>query len=134
MYKNHQVYQTSTKQLFYQIPGSLHSQGIGKVNVVWDHQRKQVVLLVESDQMFSDEVKPLLNGNILILNAPIRSEAERPLRMHLLDRTSREEIESGFSEVNLKPGYNYSIADCTLITPNLLKVILQYRINHNHNE
>lgn len=106
--------------------------GVGKVKYIWDHQRKQLVLLVESDQMFNNELRPMVNGNRLILSSPFVSAMDKPLRTHLIDRELREELETGiadlgFSEVQLKTGYSYVIDSCNILDPYLLKVILRYR-------
>lgn len=132
MYKNHQTYKTSSRQLFYQLSGTDHALGIGRTNFVWDHQRSQLILLLESDQMFNPEVRPLLRENRLILKSPFMTFVERPIRTHLINREIRDDVEqgipdTGFSEIALKAGYHYSIAACTLTDPFLLKVILRYR-------
>jgi hypothetical protein len=105
--------------------------GVGKVKYIWDNQKKQLVLLVESDQMFSNEIRPLVYGNRLVLSSPFISVMDKPMRTHLLDRELREELETGivdpgFTEVQLKTGNNYFVESCDILDPYLLKVILRY--------
>lgn len=132
MYKNHQTFKTSSRQLFYQLSGTDHTLGIGRINYVWDQHRTQLILLLESDQMFNQEVIPMLRDNRLILNSLFLTFLERPFHTHLIDKDIRDEVEqgipeSGFSEIKLKAGYHYSIVSCTLTDPYMLKVILRYR-------
>jgi hypothetical protein len=139
MNKNHQTYKTSSRELFYQLTETDHAMGIGRVNFVWDQQRSQLILLLESDQMFNREASPLIRDNRLILNAPFLSYLERPIHTHLIDRDIREEVElgvpdNGFTEIKLKTGYAYSVVSCTLTDPYMLKVILRYRpLDKNYN-
>lgn len=139
MNKNHQTYKTSSSELFYQLTETDHALGIGRINYVWDQQRSQLILLLESDQMFNRETNPLISGNRLILKAPFLTYLERPIHTHLIDRDIRDEVEqgvpnNGFSEINLKAGYAYSVVSCALTDPYMLKVILSYRpIDKNFN-
>ncbi len=137
MLKNHQTFKTSSKQLNYQLAGTNHSLGIGRINFVWDQHRSQLILLLESDQIFNREVNPVVRGNSLILYSPLLTFIERPFHTHLIERDIREEVEqgipdNGFSEIKLKAGYHYTILSCTLTDPYMLKVILRYQPIDKH--
>lgn len=140
MYKNHLTYRTSSEPLNYRISRSRNPLGIGKTNFIWDRQRQQLVLILESNQMFSQEAKAFLRENRLILEAPLISSFDKPFRTHLIERKVREEfemgiMETGIAEVMLKPGYQYSLLSFQVIDPSLIKVILGYRPlgRNNHN-
>ncbi len=140
MYKNHVIHKPSSEQLRHQLSRSGNSLGIGNLTFIWDQKRKQLVLIMDTDQMISREIKTLLKGNRLILEAPLLSNYNKPFRTHLLGQETRDEFEEGltvigFSEVKLKYGYHYHLISCQVIEPNMIKVILGFSFwgkNGNH--
>jgi hypothetical protein len=138
MYKSHHTNRSLSRQLYYQLSDSGDIMGIGKVNYVWDQRRQHLILLLESNQMFSRDINPVVEEDRLILASPFVSGTDKPIRTHLINREIRDEIEDGildigFSEVKLKSGYSYSVASCTMVDPYLLKVILRYRSLKDNN-
>ena len=88
---------------------------------------------MDTSQMIGNEIKALLKGNSLILEAPIISSYGKPFRTHLLGQEFRDEIEEGFavigfSEVKLKYGYDYHLISCKAIGPKMIKVILGFSL------
>ncbi len=137
MYKNHVTNTSHSEQLSHQFSRSGNSLGIGNLTFIWDQQKKQVVLIMDTDQMIGREVKALLEGNRLILEAPLISSYNKPFRTHLLGWESREEFEEGFtvigfSEVKLKYGYQYHLISCQAVGPKMIKVILGFSLWGRH--
>lgn len=140
MKKNHQIFRTSSQEMSFQFTKSGNPLEIGQINYIWDLNRGQLILIIESKQMFFREIKPLLKGTSLILESPLISSYDKPFRTHLIDREVRDEFEKGimdigFSEIRLKPQYQYSVVSWQVVDPHLLKVILGFRsageIGHN---
>ena len=130
--KNNTVHRTSSIQSNQQRRQLRDPLGIIKVNSIWDKQRRYLILLVECRQMNGKEVNPIVNDTKLILESPLEPSWDKPVRTHLIEREIREEFENGslgfgFSEIKLKPGYEYSIVSFQVIGPSLIKVILRYR-------
>jgi hypothetical protein len=133
MNRNHQIYRRSSESLFYQFSISRNPLRVGIVNFIWDHHRRQLILIMESEQSFSREVTPLLKDNTLILEAPLVPTYEKPVRSHLIGRQAQDDLENGtadigFSEIKLKPGYQYTIISSEVMDSRLFKVILGYRV------
>lgn len=83
--------------------------------------------------MINREIKAILKGNRLILEAPLISSYNKPFRTHLIGREIRNEFEEGltvigFSELKLKSGYNYHLISCQAIDSKLIKVILGFTL------
>lgn len=133
MYRNHITYKPSSEQLRHQFLKSGNSLGIGNLTFIWDQKKKQVVLLMDTNQLINNEIKALLKGNSLILEAPRISSYNKPFRTHLMGPEFRDEFEEGFtvigfSEVKLKYGYHYHLISCQAIDPNIIKVVLGFSI------
>ena len=130
--KNNYVHKTSSLQLNHPHRQLNNPLGISRVNSIWDNQRKHLILLVECRQMFGKEVSPIVKDTKLILESTLEPSWDKPMRTHLIEREIRDEFENGtldigFSEVKLKPGYQYSIVSFQVIDSSLIKVILRYR-------
>lgn len=133
MYRNHVTHRPISAQLRNQFLKSENSLGIGNLSFIWDQGKKQLVLIMDTNQKISNEVRALLKGNRLTLEAPLISAYNKPFRTHLLGQDSRHEIEDGFtvigfSEVKLKYGYHYHLISCQVINPNMIKVILGFSL------
>jgi hypothetical protein len=94
---------------------------------------------METHQMVGREIKAILKGNRLILEAPVISSYTKPFRTHLIDKANRDEIEDGlmligFTEVTLKSRYKYHLISCQAINSKLIKVVLGFRLwgRNNH--
>ena len=138
MNKHHLTYRTSTEPLSYRISKFSKPLSIGKTYFIWDQTRCHLILIMESDQKFNQEVKVFLKENRLILEAPLVSSFEKPCRTHLIDRETMEEIEMGIvdidvAETNLNPGYKYSMISFQVIDSGLLKVTLGYHSSKRNN-
>ena len=132
MYRNPFSYRESSEKIKPQFSTSRNPLGIGNPNFIWDRNRNQLIILVQTSQMIGREINALLNGSRLILEAPMVTSYDKPLRTHLLGRENMNEFEEslmeiGFSEIKLKNGYKYSLISCQVIDPNLIKVILGFR-------
>jgi hypothetical protein len=108
--------------------------GIKKVDRVYDKNKDELILLVNTREMLDAEVSACLKGNLLILEAPIQLDYNKPYHTKLAggDPLRDSEIDLsliGFSEVKLKPGYHYSLISCQLINPTLVKIILNSKIS-----
>jgi hypothetical protein len=138
--KNHLSFRTSTHPLSYKFSETENPLGIGKINYLWDLDRSQLVLIMESDQIFNKELNLMIKGSSLMIEAPIIATYNKPLKMRLYDWEIQDDFETGaldigFSEVQLKPGYHYSLISYQVLDPYLLKVILAYNsidINGNN--
>jgi hypothetical protein len=105
---------------------------ISRIDYLKDTQRGQLVIFLESNLICDREVNALLQGNNLIIEAPRSLEYEKPFKTHLIDKESLSDAEKGvlaigFSEVQLNPGFRYTILSCRMINPGLLKVTLGFR-------
>lgn len=111
---------------------SKKSPGIGKRNFIWDRPRHQLILIMESDQAFTQDIQALIENNMLILETPLIQQVGKPMRTHKVGHDALDEFENGFpdtrlAEMKLKSGYQYSLISCQVINDSLLKVILRYR-------
>ena len=96
-----------------------------------DTQKGQLVIFLESTLFFEQEVNALVKGSNLIIEALRSMEYEKPLKTHLIDKQYLLEMGKGiltigFSEVQLKQGYRYTVLSCQMINPGLFKVILSF--------
>ncbi len=104
---------------------------ISRIDYLKDIQRGQLTIFLESNLLCDREVNALMQGNTLIIEAPRSLEYEKPFKTHLIDKESLLDYEKGmlaigFSEVDLNPGFKYTILSCQMINPGLLKVILSF--------
>ncbi len=103
--------------------------GINRLSFIRDKFKDQLMILAESEQMISKEVYVFLKGNILVIEAPLKVDLEKPYRTHLiggrsLDDFNREESSINFTEVRLSKKYHYNIKSFDLIKPGLLRILL----------
>ena len=105
---------------------------ISRIDYLKDARNSQLVIFLESNMLFDLEaVNALMQGNNLIIEAPRSMEYEKPFRTHLIDRESlldqeKGVIKIGFSEVQLKQGFKYTLLSCQMINPGLLRVNLSF--------
>ena len=95
MYRHHHTYSSYNEQFRQQISISSNPLGIGNANFIWDQKKQQPVLIMETHQMVGREIKAILKGNRLILEAPFISSYTKPFRTHLIDKANKAEIEDG---------------------------------------
>jgi hypothetical protein len=115
-----------------------NSLGIKKIDRIYDKNRNQLILMVNTHEMLDRELNTFLKHNNLILEAPIQMDYNRPFRTHLAGDDLRPDggIDIsliGFAEIKLKPGYHYTVMSCQLINPTLVKIILNSRISFTAN-
>lgn len=132
MNRNHISYRASAERMRPQFLSTRNSIGIVQTESLWDKNRKQIVIIIKTNQMVSREVNIMLKGNSMTLEAPLVSSYDKPFRTHKVGKENRNEIEEGFtiigfSEFKLKPGYQYSLISSQVINPNLIKVILGFK-------
>jgi len=118
---------------------SLNNLGINKVDRRYNVNTKQLTLLVQTSKNLDSQVNAFLEGHKLVLESPIQMEFNQPYRAHLLGKDLYDDDIDvsiiGFSEIELKPQYHYSIDSCQLINPKLVKIILKSKksfINSYH--
>lgn len=104
---------------------------ISRIDYLKDTQRGQLVIFLESTLLFEQEVNALVQENNLIIEALRSLEFGKPFRTHLVDNQLLSDQEKGvltigFSEVQLKRGFRYTVLSCQMINPGLLKVILSF--------
>ncbi len=133
MHRIHLTYKNASEPLRHQFSKSGNSLGIGNTNFIWDHKRSQLILIMETSKMVSRDIRALLKGNSLILEAPLISSYNKPFRTHLIGQDIRDEFEDGFmvigfSEVKLKYGYKYHFISCQAIDSKMIKVILGFTL------
>jgi hypothetical protein len=85
------------------------------------------------------EVNAFLQGLNLVIEAPRQLEYEKPFRMHLIGADTLTDYEKGgneigFSEVQLNQGFSYSILSYRMVTPGLLKIILNFKQHKSKSE
>jgi hypothetical protein len=103
--------------------------GINRLTFIRDKFKDQLMILAESEQIFSKEVYVFIKENILVIEAPLKVDLERPYRTHLigknsLDEFDREEASIDFTEVRLSKKYYYTIKSFEMIKPGLLRILL----------
>lgn len=133
MFRNQITYRPTSEQLNHQFLQTENSLGIGNLTFIWDQDKNQLVLMMDTNQMIGSDIKALLKGNRLILEAPLISSYNKPFRTHLLGHEFRDEFEEGFSviafsEVKLKYGYTYHLVSCQAIDPKMIKVVLGFSV------
>jgi hypothetical protein len=130
---NHLIKQnTNKKTINSRLFKSSKSGGIGKRNFIWDRPRHQLILIMESEHAFKQDIEALIEDNRLILEVPLIEQVGKPIRTHKVGHDTLDEFENGlpdirFAEMKLKSGYQYSLISCQVINDSLLKVILRYR-------
>ena len=133
MFRNHITYKPTSEQLNHQLLRTENTLGIGNLTFIWDLDKEQLVLIMDTNKNISTEIKALLKGNSLLLEAPLVSSYNKPFRSHLIGQELRDEIEDGFtgigfSEVKLKYGYNYHLISCLAIDSKMIKVVLGFSL------
>ena len=131
MHRNHAIYKPSSRLLKPPFPGKGNSLGIVNTNFLWDHKRKQLVLTMEANQLIDKDLKVLIKGHSLLLEAPLQFSYNRPFRMHHLGQNFREEYGEGlsvigFSEIKLKQSYTYRLISFQVFDSNMIEVILGF--------
>ncbi|KPK85604.1 MAG: hypothetical protein AMS27_06800 [Bacteroides sp. SM23_62_1] len=131
---NHKI--ISGMKFCYVIKGRNHLK-INELNYIRNRQKKTLVILAESEQVQDNkEVYVFLNGNILIIEAPMNVPLDRPIRTQLLEREVIEKFELdsseiGFTEIRLNKNFRYDLVSFRMIKPGLIKIILDYNTINN---
>ncbi|MFH0758887.1 MAG: hypothetical protein V2B15_16480 [Bacteroidota bacterium] len=141
MYRNHFASSLSSEKARHHFSTSGNTLGIRNTNFIWDRKRQQLVLIIETDQMISQDMNVLLKDDRIILEAPVVTSINKPIRAHLVGQKNSDDYEEdlvviGFSEVKLKPGYLYHLISRQAVNPKMLKVILgikPWKKNNNSN-
>ena len=131
MYRNHVTYQSFSDKLKQQFSKQENSLSIGNLTSIWDQNKKQLILIMDTSRLIYNEIRAYLKGNSLFLEAPLVLSYNKPYRSHLMGKENRDEIENGltligFAEVKLRYGYQYQVISCQAIEPNMIKVILGF--------
>lgn len=92
---------------------------------------------MEAHKIIDKDLKAFVNGNSLLLEAPLQISYNRPLRMHHLGHNFREEYGEGlsligFSEIQLKSSYTYRLISCQVFESNTIEVILGFAVWGNN--
>jgi len=124
-------YRTASGEMSPQFLTSRNSLDIVNTESLWDKIRKQIVYLIKTNQMITGEIEIGLKDELMSLEAPLMSSYNQPFRTHKVGKESQTDIEEGitvigFSELRLKPGYQYSLISSQVINPNLIKVVLGF--------
>jgi len=132
MHRNQFEYRASSRRMKSQFSTLNNSLGIVHTESIWNLKNSHLVLIIETDKMLDKEIDARLKGNRLILEAPLILSYEMPYRTHLIGQELRKEIEFGsgeigISEIEMKPGYQYSLITCQVVEPKLIKVIFEFR-------
>jgi hypothetical protein len=127
-------YQTDAK--YCQVIKSRNDLQINRIDSFKDTEKGRLVIFLESDLLSGHEVNAFLQGLNLIIEAPRPMEYEKPFRMHLIEADALSDYEKGgnevgFSEVHLNHGFSYSLFSYRMITPGLLKIILNFKQHKN---
>jgi hypothetical protein len=122
-----------------QLIKSRNQLGIDRIDYIKDTERNRLVIFLESDLLFTREVNVFMNEKKLIIEAPVPVDYEKPFKTHLIPRDElsgydNEDLDIGFSEVQLDQGYTYDMFSSQMINPGLLKVILSYHSARNKNK
>ncbi len=133
MRKNHMINKAFPEPYWYSVSRSAKPLSITKTDCLWDKLQRKLMLVIASDQLFSQESKVLLKDQRLLVESPVVSAVEKPFRTHLIDREIREGFEKGFLEIGvakitLKSGYHYTLQSFQLINSSLIKVSLSYQV------
>ena len=105
---------------------------IDRIEFFLDKQRELLVLFLESNLPLELEVKTFINGNNLIIEAPLSLDYNKPFRTHLIEKEilsdyERGSLNIGFSEIQLNQSFSYNILSSIVVNPRLLKVVLNYQ-------
>jgi hypothetical protein len=103
--------------------------GINRLTFIRDKFKDQLMIMAESEQLIRREVYVFLKENILVIEAPLKVDLERPFRTHLIGKENLDEFDGGnssinFTEVKLSKKYNYNIKTFEIIKPGLLRIVL----------
>ncbi len=123
MNRDNLMYGTPSNGMISPFSSSGNSLGIIFSYSSWDLIRSQMTLLIETNQRLMNEIDARVKDNVLILGQGIQSSLENEISV------------VGASEVELKPGYQYSILSCRLVKPRQIQVIFEFRshISGKHN-
>ncbi len=132
MLRNHFTYQANSQVMSSQFSTSRNPLGIGNTEFIWDRKINNLVVLTQTSQMIGKEIKAIMKDNKLILEAPMVSSYDKPLRTHLMGNDLVDEFENGlsvigFSEIDMEPGFRYTLVSCHATDSNRIKVILNFR-------
>jgi len=106
---------------------------INKIEYAKNRHKNLLILLVESEVMiYGNEVYAFLRENMLIIEAPLLIEVEKPVRTHLIEKENLEEFEKEiaeirFTEIKLDKKYKYNMISYSMIKPGLLKIVMHYK-------
>jgi hypothetical protein len=105
--------------------------GINRLTFIRDKFRHQLIILAESSRLVTREVYVFLKENILVIEAPLMLDLEKPYRTHLLGKESMDEFNNGsskinFTEVRLSKKYYYHVLAYDMTKPGLLRIVLSY--------
>lgn len=107
---------------------SINNLGIYQIERNYNVNTNQLTLMVRTSKTLDNEVDAFLEGNKLVLGSLLQPEFNQPFRSHLLGRDLYDDEMDisviGFSEIELKPQYHYTLDSCQLINPRLVKIIL----------
>ena len=132
MLRNHFTYQANSQVMSSQFSTSRNLLGLGNTEFIWDRKTNNLVVLAETSQMIGKEIKAIIKDNKLLLEASIVSSYDKPLRTHLLGKELQDEFEDGFreigfSEIDMEPGYQYTLVSCLATDSNRIKVVMNFR-------
>jgi hypothetical protein len=102
---------------------------IDRLTFIRDRFNHMLIILAESETMISREVYVFLKGNIMVVEAPLFVDLQKPYRTHLIEKGNlnefdRESPKIDFTEIKLFKKYEYNIMSFNMIKPGLLKIIL----------
>jgi hypothetical protein len=116
----------------YYILRDRNNLGINKLTFIRDKFRHSLIILAESDRMMSRDVYVFLKEDILVIEAPLMIDLEKPYRTHLIEKENLDEFDKGasrieFTEIRLYKKYFYNIMSFNMIKPGMLKIVLSCR-------
>jgi hypothetical protein len=139
MYRKELINRGRSMNGFYHAAKSYNNLGVQKVSREYKQGEEKLELLVNTKEILDGEPNAFLKDGHLVLESPISVELNQPFRSHLLGKDlctdEMDIILIGFSEIELKPHYHYTVEYCQLINPNQVKIILKASksfFNFNH--
>ena len=132
MNTDHFSYDTSSGKMAVFFSNTKDSLGVIHTNSIWESKKKQLVLIIETNQMISDDIEVMLYDNRITIEAPIVLSYDNPLNRDNQGQHKRINIDGeltviGFYTTKLKPDYKYTYISSKTIDSNLIKVILEYK-------
>ena len=129
------IHETDHEKKNHQLPNSLR---IERIEFIRNQARKQLILLVETEEMITPDINISVKGSRLVIEAMKDLNYDQPYYLHLLGKDGLTEfsgggMQVGFSEIKLKGHHQYMLAGYDVINPHLLKIILMYDANAKNN-